>query len=321
MSEHITHTVVQDDCVRLALQSPAICEAFKLCLTRHADIARLGAVTRSGDKFTVRLLREARERWATRKDGDLVEEKLAFVLGWRCHLAADRQFKPIYRQLDPAHFANGGGGEADGPSDVSVLHDVIVFREIYGSGSEEPFSLASLDYQLESHPAASSVNVSRAEDLLQAMWQRSLLGLQAFVEKEANFDTWQKLFFARLEPFEVDVDRYARAYHHTSPDQMRRYIVDNHFYHAADPLIALARSIQRGKPDRSINLDEAVKASATQSQYAQALRRGYLYLVAANEFFEGRIDEATLKSRSDLGKPHVPSAMQPTAKQPARSAQ
>lgn len=307
MSEHITHTAVQDDCVRLARHSAAVCDAFKLCLTKHADIARMGAVTRSGDKFTVKLLREARERWAARKDGDLVEEKLAFVLGWRCHLAADRQFKPIYRQLDPARYAGGaGGGETDGPSDVSVLHDVIVFREIYGDGKEEPFSPASLDYQLESHPASRAVNVARTEDLLQAMWQRSLLGLQAFVERENNAEVWTKLFFARLEPFEVDVDRYAKAYHHTSPDQLRRFIADNNFYNASDPIIALARSIQRGRIDRSINLDEAVTAAAKQSQYAQALRRGYLYLVAANEFFEGRIDEAELKSRSDLGKPHVP---------------
>ncbi len=302
MSEHITHTVVQDDCVRLARHSSAICEAFKLCLTKHADIARMGAITRSGDKFTVKLLTEARERWAKRKDGDLVEEKLAFVLGWRCHLAADRQFKPIYRQVDSEHYA----ANRPSPSDASIYHDVIVFREIYGSGAEEPFSPASLDYRLESHPASRAINVGRAEDLLQGMWQRSLLGLQAFTEREDNAETFLKLFFARLEPFEVDVDRYAKAYHRTSPEKIRRFIADNNFYNAADPIITLARSIQRGKIDKTINLDEAVKAAATESQYAQALRRGYLYLVAANEFFEGRIDEAQLKSRSDLGKPHVP---------------
>lgn len=304
MSEHITHIVVQDDCVRLARHSPAICDAFKLCLTKHADIARMGAITRSGDKFTVKLLREARARWATRKDGDLVEEKLAFVLGWRCHLAADRQFKPVYRQVDTEHYA----ANRPSPSDASIYHDVIVFREVYGDGTQEPFSPASLDYRLESHPAARTLNVARTEDMMQAMWQRSLLGLQAFTTRENNADTWQRLFFARLEPFEVDVDRYAKAYQHTSPDRMRRFIVDNNFYHAADPIIALARSIQRGQMDRTIKLDEAVKAAATQSQYAQALRRGYLYLIAANEFFEGRIDEAELKSRSDLGKPHLPAS-------------
>ena len=52
MSENITHTAVTDDCARLALDSPAICDAFKLCLREHLEIARLGGVTRSGDRFT-----------------------------------------------------------------------------------------------------------------------------------------------------------------------------------------------------------------------------------------------------------------------------
>jgi hypothetical protein len=309
MSEHITHTVVQDDCVRIARHAPAICDAFKHCLTKHADIARMGAVTISGDKFTVKLLTEARERWAKRKPGDLVEEKLAFVLGWRCHLAADRQFKPIYRQLDPEHYANNGGKVMDdGPSDVSIMHDVMVYREIYGSGTEDPFSPASMDFRLESHPAAQLVNVAHTESLLVAMWQRSLLGLHLFTAREESPEAWLKTCFERWEPFEVDIDQYAKAYHRTPPDHIRRFIVDNNFYNAADPIIALARSIQRGQIDRSINIDAAVKAAATQSQYAQALRRGYLYLIAANEYFEGRIDEAELKSRSDLGKPHVPTS-------------
>jgi hypothetical protein len=34
-----------------------------------------------------------------------VEEKLAFLLGWRTHQAADRRFKPVYRQLQPEHYA------------------------------------------------------------------------------------------------------------------------------------------------------------------------------------------------------------------------
>jgi hypothetical protein len=159
--------------------------AFKLCLTKHAEIARYGAVTRSGDKLTVQLLREARQRRALRQDGDFVEEKLAFVLGWRCHLAEDRQFKPVYRHLDPEHYS---GDEEGGPSEVSIYHDVVVFREVYGSGKEALFSPASLDYRLASHPASQALNVSRTEDLLQARWQRALLEAQSFMERDDRFD-------------------------------------------------------------------------------------------------------------------------------------
>ncbi len=303
MSEHITHTVVLDDCARLAPHSDKICDAFKLCLAKHHDIARLGSVTRSGDRFTVKLLRDARERWPTRKEGDLVAEKLAFVLGWRCHLAGDRQFKPIYRRLDPERYA---GEEVKGAGDVSIYHDVVIFREVYDYGRKEPYVPSSLDYRLESHPAASAVSIGETQKLLRAMWQRSLLEIQSFLAADDDLDKWLEIFFARYEPFEVDLLRYAEFFHNPDPDKMRRFIIDDNFYDRTDPIIALARSIQRGAIDKTINLDRAVEAAATQSQYAQALRRGFHYLHAASDFFMGKIGEDELKKRSDLGKPHVP---------------
>ena len=66
---------------------------------------------------------------------------------------------------------------------------------------------------------------------------------------------------------------------------MRRYIFEANFYNRNDPLIQLARSIQHGKPDRSIDLQEAVEAAASQSQYAQAVRKRYRYLEACSECF------------------------------------
>lgn len=51
MSENITHTAVCDDCLRLLSQTPEICDAFKRAAANHLDIARLGAVTRSTDRF------------------------------------------------------------------------------------------------------------------------------------------------------------------------------------------------------------------------------------------------------------------------------
>lgn len=302
MSEHITHTAVYDDCARLALHSKAICQPFKLCLTRHHEIARLGAITRSGDRFTVQVLRTARESWANRAEGSLVEQKLAFLLGWRCHNAADRQFKPVYRKLDPSHYS---GDRQLGPSDVSIYHDVVLFNEVYGGGREFPFVPAALDYQIESHPAATAISIVSAEQLLEAMWRRSLLELQSFLDKPDDHRAWLTRFLARYEPFEVDIDRYAQSYYKANLDRLRRFIVDANFYRHSDPLIALVRSIQCEVADQTIDLEDALEAAATQSEYAQALRRGYGYLEAASEFFEHKIDEEELRRRSDIGKPHV----------------
>jgi hypothetical protein len=62
------------------------------------------------------------------------------------------------------------------------------------------------------------------------------------------------------------------------------------------------RSIQNGTPDTSIDLQTALEAAATQSQYAQALRRGYIYLQAASDLFERRIDDEAFKDRLERGK-------------------
>lgn len=47
MSENITHAAVTDDCVRLALHSPAICRPFKLCLEKPLR-PRRGSPTLAG---------------------------------------------------------------------------------------------------------------------------------------------------------------------------------------------------------------------------------------------------------------------------------
>jgi hypothetical protein len=301
MSEHITHTAVMDDGARLAIHSKEICEAFKLAFSKRLDIARFSAMTRSGDNFTVRLLRDVREKWPERRDGDMLVEKLAFLLGWRCHLAADRTFKPVYRILQPEHYMKPND-DSSPPSDVTVYHDVTVFREVYGSGRNDPFVPSALDYRLESHPGAKGMPAGQLERLTTAMWQESLLGIQSV--KPSN----------RFQKVILDVQRYAQAYHTPDPDLLRRYIVEPNFYDSRDPVIALARSIQRGEPRKDIDLAAAVAAAPKQSQYAQALERAYRYLAAASEYFTGKIGERELEARCDVGKPHVPPELDPRRK-------
>jgi hypothetical protein len=52
-------------------------------------------------------------------------------------------------------------------------------------------------------------------------------------------------------------------------------------------------------------LPVALHAAATQSQYAQALRRGYLYLEAASGYFERQIKEGALADALERGKQGV----------------
>ena len=80
--------------------------------------------------------------------------------------------------------------------------------------------------------------------------------------------------------------------------------MENNFYDRRDPLIRLARALHQGARS-DIGLDQAVDQAAGQSQYAQALRKAYLYITASSEFFERKIGEAELRPRLDLGTPHV----------------
>jgi len=291
LSENITHTAVTDDCARLALDSPAICEAFKLCLREHLEIARLAGVTRAGDRFTTELLKKFRREWPARGPVDpLLSQKLAFVLGWLCHRAADRQMKPVFLAAEP--------DSEEFPTDCSVYHDVFLFREVYASGRREPYSPASLEGETESAPG-----VKEVEEALRALWQRALIALHTFIPDQEDAEGWMERLFETRQRFYVDLRRYAEAFADPDPEKVQRFIVEVNFYDRRDPLIRLARSLQHGKREESIRLEAALSAAASQSQYAQALRRGCLYLAAASEFFERRVEEAELRERLDIGKP------------------
>lgn len=300
MSEHITHLAVYEDAARLALHDPGVPPVFKDVLKQHWADGGLGSLTRSGDRFSVGVLRGLRQGWPTRQPDKRLERRLAFLLGWRCHQAADRRFKPVYRELQPEHYSTEKGV----PSDVTVYHDAVIFREVYRSGKDAPYHPSALDYRLETHAAAASVDAEFTQRLFRMLWQESLLAGQSFLRTEKDPAKWFPLFAARKEPFIVDVHRYSVALHHPDPALHYRYIVAPNFYDAADPLLALARSIQRGAPDASIDLKRAVDTAPKQSQFAQAVANGLGYIRASSAFWENKIDEDELKRRFQIGTPH-----------------
>ena len=307
MSEYITHTAVFEDCARLATLAPGVCEPFKFVLKKYWDIASLGTLTRSGDKYTVQLLDYIRDHWPSRHPGDFLEEKLAYVIGWRCHNAADRHFKPIYREVEPEHYKNESQqrdpDERD-VSDVRIYHDIIVYREVYDSGRRPGMSPHLLEDTLRGHPASRSVAVAPVERAFGGVIQRTLLSLQRFSSQEHNPGPWLERFQKQLQDYYVDIHRYARAIEEPDPDFLRRFILDNRFYDRRDPLIRLARALQMGAPHSDTPLETAVEQAKNQSQYAQTIRQGYLYLLASSEYFERKIDESELRRRLDLGTSH-----------------
>lgn len=281
MSENITHTGVVDDCRHLVLHDPAMPEAFGVALREHHDLVRLGGITRFGDQCNPSLLRELRAAWPTRTSN--TAPKLAFVLGWMSHRAADRQFKRVFRAVDV--------GCPRKPTDCSVYHDAVVLREVYGLDSA-PYAGALAD-----RPGSLS---SLAFSLL----QRALIELHTLHPDAEHASGWLDQLIARRQRASVDIARYVAAVERPDPELTRRFIDAIGFYRRNEPLLLLARSVQAGAP-AAIALERALSAAATGCLYAQAVARAFRYVRAAGEYFHGAISDEELAARLDIGKPEL----------------
>ena len=294
MSENVTHTAVLDDCFRLMLASDQICPAFKAAGREHHEFAQLGSITRWGDRFTVKLLADHRAAWPDRTPEALLEPKLAFVLGWLCHRAADRQMKPLFRQADPEGRQK--------PTECSIYQDAFLFREVYASGKAAPYHPAMFEKGLESLPAASWMDAPAVEELFHVLLQRSLLQLHTFIPNGEDVEGWLDRLFSLRQRFSVDLKRYAAAVAGLDDGTVQRFVEESGFYDRGAPIIAAARALDRGEAIEADALRMAAGAEA-RSHYAQALKLGFGYLRAASDFFTSDMTPEELSRRLDIGSP------------------
>jgi len=294
VSENITHTAVVDDCVRLLLASDEICPAFKLAAREHLDMAHLGCITRSGDRCNPVLLETFRARWDSRAPEDHLEPKLAFVIGWLSHRAADRQMKPIFRRFHPQEM------RTETPTECSLYHDAFIFREVYAYGKEPPY-----------HPAmfgplfadlAEAVDVDSLQALAQVLMRRAFIATHTFIPDVQDPETWLDNLFRLQQSFHVSLERYDDAINHPNPAKVQRYIVGDNFYDTDEPIIAAARRLQRGEAVTAAEVTGAIHAEA-KSHYGIALKLGSGYIQAASDFFTSEMTVDELKVKLDIGKP------------------
>jgi hypothetical protein len=292
MSEGITHIAVVDDALRLAARDAEIHPAFPAAAAAHHDLARLGGITRHGDRHNPGLLERLRAAWPAAGPAGAAGDdgaRLAFVLGWLSHRAADRTFKIVFRTLD--------GDCPHSPTDCSVYHDVCILREVYAADHGD-FALA---LRLAAHRRPGDA-VGAAEDALRALLALNLLALHTFIPDDEHAETWLDRLIARRQRFTVDLGRYAQALAAPDPDRVRRFLVEPRFHDPAEPLLRCCRQEDQGLLDPAV-LETALAAAATGCLYAQAVRRAYRYLRAASAFFAGRIGREELARRLDLGRP------------------
>lgn len=322
MSEIIVHTAVCDDVVRLATACVDIDSSTRKGLEGPTELLSLGAATRHADRHSVRLLSAIRENaGATPARVD----QLTFILGWLTHRAADRQMKPVFRaNPDPA---------GKSPKLCSVYQDAFVFSKLMVPAGRTPFDPDMWDLPLaapgvEKDPSASehvfgkwalsasssntetpsadsdpeehrNAALAEAQRLITMMLQRALLSFHTLIPDDSDIEPWIDRVAGLVQVRRNDLDRYVKAVLDPDPRLVKKYIVDTGFYDDADPIIAGARAVQHD--GRTMNRAKALSLSGG-SHYAQATRTGLGYVLAADDFLAGRLDEKRLAEALDIGK-------------------
>ncbi len=284
MSESITHTSVVDDCCRLVQACDDICDDFKTIFSERIELARLGGITRHGDRHNPQLLSKFRELKKAGKLDENEQRKLAFVLGWMSHRAADRVFKRIFRMVD-----NESGKK---PRDCSVYHDAYLFREHYNSGARNPYQEGILE------PIPGSYG--DLESLLDGMWQRMLVKMHTFIPDDDDIELWLENVMSRYQRLYVDLQRYVDAVNNPDPDMTRRFINEINFYDRNDPLIQNLIALRNGD-DLPHDLDTALEEARDGCKYGLAVGLAFSYIRAASAYYEFEIDDDELRKRLHIG--------------------
>jgi hypothetical protein len=297
MSEHITHTCVAEDAVRLTRHLPGIDRAIAAALEGREWIAAMGGCTKWGDRCCPPILdglrrkREAGEAW-NEEDAN----HLAFVVGWLSHRGADRQMKPVFRAANPEHYEPE---KKPGPSDCSIYHDAFLFRRRYAMGGTGPFPADLPQAELSGGAAA-------LEQLTHMVLRRSLIQIHTLIPKPEDPQTWITELVKRQQRFPVQMARYAKAILQPTPEEDRRYLDEPKFYDPQDPIVAICERLQAGEAvDGQAILDACANPGDDPSCYAKIMIRGLSYIQAASALLQGDIDRAEFERRQDVGQPEI----------------
>jgi len=293
MSEHITHIAVYEDCSTMVLETARFCEAFRSCLKSHYDSGMLASGSRGNHLFAVPILESFREQKMDLEPGGEAGAKVAGALGWITHRAADLQMKPTWRSKET--------DDPDFPSpEMQIYHDAVTFREVYRGGRRstgsayELLTPHTLEPGMKSHPVAGMLNVETAEELLSFLFQSEFLSLHQYISSEDDIGTWMNNTIEYHQEFSEDLRMYTEAFTHPDQAKMQKYVTGINYYDPEDPLIRWVRKVQEGKKVSEDELDKAIDTVADQSQYAQALGKGYHFLLDASRYFSNEIEKDQL---------------------------
>jgi hypothetical protein len=296
MSEHVVHTGILEDSVAIMPYLKEIPGDFVKAVQDHIGFAKLGCITVSGDTYSFRLLEEYKPLWKNRDD--LLEAKLAFVLGWVSHRACDRQMKPIWHVVE----ISGRGSDANpavSPTECSVYHEGTLYNLYYADDSV--FRLAIFPEQLSAWTGAELFNLPLAAEFVESSYAMNMMDIQTILPPPEDQRFIEELCL-RAQKFYVDISRYARAAGRPDPGLKRDYVAGINWYDEKDGIIALVRLLRRGGIPEKTMVDQAMRTPAA-SHYGKALQLSLSYICSAAAYFaDDTMSMDTLKDRLDIGK-------------------
>ncbi len=316
MSENITHTAIADDVRRLLVEDPSLPPLLRESMLERHESLRLGAVTRGGDQWTIAIVDWARQQPPPDSGGPdpQVKDKLAFVMGTLTHRAADRLMKPLVQ----FHRENEPDKAFDGGRECTMHCDVFILREVFLTDTE---SAGHTDSRTAGHNTGHTVGhtaghpypatlldppaqaAREIEAMIRVLVQRALIGLHTLAPQDSDILGWIDRLLSLRQRYTIDLDRYARIVREWSPQREKKYLTDVHFYDRTDPLIALARAIQRRQP-RPHTLESALAATGeSSSRYARALAKSIDYIRSAGALLDGRISPEAARGPLEIGVP------------------
>jgi hypothetical protein len=300
MSEHLTHIAVYEDCARLVLNTEKFCEAFRSSVKNQYDSGLMTSGTRGNHIYAVPILANYKDRWNEVSGNRIAEQQIAGAIGWITHRAADLQMKPTWRAKTEA--------DPDFPAtEMQIYHDAVTVREVYSAGDLSTLSPLELitrhifEQEMQTHPASRELNVAKVEELVTYLWQKELVELHSFHKKRGDVNKWLDEFVEYHQEFTEDLRIYIEAFQQPDPAKMDTYIYGINYYDRNDPLIRWVRGIQKKEDVSGIDLNKALEQAVNQSHYAQAVRKGTDFLLAASEYFEGRLEKDILYDTLKLG--------------------
>ncbi len=300
MSEHITHTAICDDVRRVCLCLDDLPDVFKKTWATNTDVSRLGGVTRHADRWSADIVAHVRDHPDDR-DG---EQKLAFVLGALTHRSIDRHMKPVFAYFKQSTDARIEAGKPF--NECTIYCDMLILKEVFAI--DQLFAGNLFDKPLAERRAG-------FHELMRTTWQRILIQMHTFRPDDANVHTWLSNLFAGVQDFNLRLDIYEQIAAEPNKEKWQKYLVETHFYDPADPIVGLARSIQKGATVDSAAANRAIDATHSESSlYARAMRHAIGYIRAAGRLYRNQITVEQTKPLLDIGVPELAMTYRPPRK-------